>query len=299
MDNPKPCQHCGTANAPESLFCSHCGQRFSGASVNPDSDSVSSHELDARLQEKIEQLNQLAAILEDKIELNCRNKIETWLRAGGILGVILGGTGIFFLTDKIQETTALADKANQEISAMVEATRKELELFKNNTSALEKELQKKIETIDRQAAKANESSADAQRASEEVRSLKDKTTSDVTDIRKKLEAQENRLTKQGDKIRQTENATFNIFVELRGDASSEGFKRIREKLHEKGFRINESEVNDNAAVDRNEIIYFSKVGEPKAKEIADIIQHDVEDIHITEKNYPDRNESDLKLKLKI
>jgi hypothetical protein len=309
MDNPNICINCETLNTPESIFCKHCGKLLPGKTIDPALDARISNEIDSLVKAKKEQLNDFADNLENKIELNSIKKIDGWLRTGGIMGAIfaiiysifaiLGGTTAWnLLTDKIKQTTELAEKANKDISEMVNNAQEQMRKLEE----MEALTKAQISNIAKQADKATENtemalkaSTDAQNASDAVRNIRDKTTHDVADIYKRLDKQTSNLIS---KIQQTANATFDVFINLDGDMDSKILKDVMDTLQHKGFRISASNVMSNVEVIQNEIDYFSSSGEDKAKEIRAILKPFYNDIQLSFKKNSDRGASELLLKLK-
>ena len=305
MNNPSICIKCKTLNTPESIFCKNCGKPLPGKTIDPALDARISNEIDSLVEAKKEQLNDFAESLENKIELNSIKKIDGWLRTGGIMGAIFaifaifGGTTAWnLLTDKIKQTTELAEKANKDISEMVnnahERMRK-LEEMKALTEAQISNIAKQADMAKQNTEMALKASTDAQNASDAVRNIRDKTTRDVADVYKKLDKQTSDLTS---KIQQTANATFDVFIDLDGDLDSKSLKEAMDTLQHKGFRISASNVMGNVEVIQNEIVYFSNSGGDKAKEIKVILSPFYKDIQLNFKKNSDRGASDLLLKLK-
>jgi hypothetical protein len=305
MNNPNICIKCQTLNTPESIFCKNCGKPLPDKTIDPDLDARITNEIDSLVKSKKEQLNDFAENLENKIELNSIKKIDGWLRTGGIMGAIfaifaiLGGTTAWnLLTDKIKQTTELAEKANKDISEMVnnahEQMRK-LEEMKTLTEAQISDIAKQAGMAAQNREMAQKASTEAQKASDVVQNIRDKATRDVADVYKKLDRQKSDLIS---KIQQTDNATFEVFIDLDGDLDSESLKEVMDTLQHKGFRISASNVMGNVEVIQNEIEYFSNSGEDKAKEISAILKPFYKDIQLNFKKNSDRGASDLLLKLK-
>ena len=305
MNNPNICIKCQTLNTPESLFCINCGKPLPGKTIDPDLNARITNEIDSLVKAKKEQLNDFAESLENKIELNSIKKIDGWLRTGGIMGAIfaifaiLGGTTAWnLLTDKIKQTTELAEKANKDISEMVnnahEQMRK-LEEMKTLTEAQISDIAKQAGMAAQNREIAQKASTEAQKASDVVQNIRDKATRDVADVYKKLDRQKSDLIS---KIQQTDNATFEVFIDLDGDLDSESLKEVMDTLQHKGFRISASNVMGNVEVIQNEIEYFSNSGEDKAKEISAILKPFYKDFQLNFKKNSDRGASELLLKLK-
>jgi hypothetical protein len=305
MNNPNICIKCQTLNTPESLFCINCGKPLPGKTIDPDLNARITNEIDSLVKAKKEQLNDFAESLENKIELNSIKKIDGWLRTGGIMGAIfaifaiLGGTTAWnLLTDKIKQTTELAEKANKDISEMVnnahEQMRK-LEEMKTLTEAQISDIAKQAGMAAQNREIAQKASTEAQKASDVVQNIRDKATRDVADVYKKLDRQKSDLIS---KIQQTDNATFEVFIDFDGDLDSESLKEVMDTLQHKGFRISASNVMGNVEVIQNEIEYFSRSGKDKAKEIIGILKPFYKDIQLNFKKNSDRGASDLLLKLK-